>query len=172
MEEEYLSKTVSGSTVYLEEIPEDTNAISPEEIHNPHLDAAEVELELSQQLETVPNTILEGPRRSERIRQAHIRYGLMITDGDDSMMLESDDPITYREAMGSPDSDKWLGAMKEEMKSMYDNQVWDLVDATPGIKVIGCKWVYKIKHDMYRNSQTYKARLVAKGFRQTHGVEY
>ena len=67
----------------------------------------------------------------------------------------------------SPDSEKWLQAMKSEMQSMYDNQVWNLVDPLEGAKVIGCKWVHKIKHDM-----TFKSRLVAKGFKQTHGIDY
>ena len=50
---------------------------------------------------------------------------------------------------------------------MYDNQVWNLVDPLEGAKVIGCKWVHKIKHDMIL-----KCRLVAKGFKQTHGIDY
>ena len=57
--------------------------------------------------------------------------------------------------------------MKSEMQSMYDNQVWNLVDPSKGAKVISCKWVHKIKHDM-----TFKSRLVAKGFKQTHGIAY
>ena len=67
----------------------------------------------------------------------------------------------------SPYSEKWLQAMKFEMQSMYDNQVWNLVDPLEGAKVIGCKWVHKIKHDM-----TFKSRLVVKGFKQTHGIDY
>ena len=50
---------------------------------------------------------------------------------------------------------------------MYDNQVWNLVDPPEGAKVIGCKWVHKIKYYM-----TFKSRLVAKGFKQTHGIDY
>ena len=69
--------------------------------------------------------------------------------------------------MISPDSEKWLQAMKSEMQSMYNNQVWNLVDPPEGVKVIGYKWVQKIKHDM-----TFKSRLVAKGFKQTHGIDY
>ena len=67
----------------------------------------------------------------------------------------------------SPDFEKWLQAMKSKMQSMYDNQVRNLVDPPKGAKVIGCKWVHKIKHDM-----TFKSRLVAKGFKQTHGIDY
>ena len=67
----------------------------------------------------------------------------------------------------SPYSEKCLQAMKSETQSMYDNQVWNLVDPPEGAKFIGCKWVHKIKHDM-----TFKSRLIAKGFKITHGIDY
>ena len=57
--------------------------------------------------------------------------------------------------------------MKSEMQSIYDNQVWNLVDPPEGAKVIECKWIFKLKAD-----NTFKGRLVAKGFRQTHGIDY
>ena len=49
------------------------------------------------------------------------------------------------------------------MQSMYDNQVWNLIDPPEGLKTIGCKWVFKKKIDMNGNVHTFKARLVAKG---------
>ena len=55
---------------------------------------------------------------------------------------------------------------------MYDNQVWNLIDPTDGLKTIGYKWVFKKKTDMDGNVHTYKARLVTKGFRQTHSINY
>ena len=88
------------------------------------------------------------------------------------MIIHDDEPTSYQEAMASSDSEKWLEAMKSEMQSMYDNQVWSLIDASEGIKTIECKWVFKKKTDMDGNVHTYKTRLVAKGFRQTHGVDY
>ncbi|TLX65693.1 hypothetical protein E9993_23570, partial [Labilibacter sediminis] len=74
--------------------------------------------------------------------------------------------------MASPEAAKWKEAMDSEMKSMYDNQVWNLIDHTPGIKTVGCKWIFKKKIDMDGNVQTYKARLVAKGYTQTQGIDY
>ena len=44
------------------------------------------------------------------------------------MLLDHDEPTNYEEAMMSPDSAKWLEAMKSEMGSMYENKVWTLVD--------------------------------------------
>ncbi|KAK8663305.1 hypothetical protein V6N13_083128 [Hibiscus sabdariffa] len=81
-------------------------------------------------------------------------------------------PKTYQEVVSSPDSEKWLEAMRSEMDSMSENQVCSLVGPPEGIKPIGCKWVFKKKTDMDGNVQTYKGRLVAKGFRQIHGIDY
>ena len=64
------------------------------------------------------------PRRSTRERTAPDWYNPVMT----VMLLDNDEPASYEEAMMSPDSDKWLGAMKSEMESMYENQVWTLVD--------------------------------------------
>ncbi|KAJ1426951.1 reverse transcriptase [Sesbania bispinosa] len=47
--------------------------------------------------------------------------------------------------MESKNSEKWFNAMKEELKSMDDNKVWDLVELPKGSKRVGCKWVFKTK---------------------------
>ncbi|KAL4319722.1 hypothetical protein GQ457_18G015860 [Hibiscus cannabinus] len=63
-------------------------------------------------------------------------------------------------------------AMKDEMNSMKNNEVWDLVSLPDGVKAIGCKWVFKTKKDSKGNIERYKARLVAKGFTQREGIDY
>ncbi|WJZ95165.1 hypothetical protein VitviT2T_013955 [Vitis vinifera] len=68
--------------------------------------------------------------------------------------------------------EEWIEAMKEEMKSMKDNGVWDLVELPEGVKPIGCKWIFKTKQDSKGNIVRYKARLVAKGFTQKEGIDY
>ena len=62
--------------------------------------------------------------------------------------------------------------MKSEMGSMYDNQVWTLVDLPDGRMAVENKWIFKKKTDADGNVTVYKARLVAKGFRQIQGVDY
>ena len=59
-----------------------------------------------------------------------------------------------------------MNAMKDELKSMDQNEVWELVELPKGYKKVGCKWVYKTKHDSKGNIERFKARLVAKGFTQ------
>ncbi|KAG8481078.1 hypothetical protein CXB51_025801 [Gossypium anomalum] len=114
----------------------------------------------------------QPPRRSLREHHAPERYGFLITTYGDILLIDQDEPRTYQEAVVSPDSEKWLKAMRFEMDSMYENQVWTLVDPPEGVKPIGCKWVFKKKTDIDGNVQTYKGRLVAKGFHQIHGVDY
>ena len=75
-----------------------------------------------------------------------------------------DDPVTFSQAMGGSESTLWYNAIKDEMNSMANNQVWDLVGFPKGAKAIDCKWVFKTKRDSSGNIEKYKARLVAKGF--------
>ena len=56
--------------------------------------------------------------------------------------MDTDDPVSFDDAMSRPDSDSWLEAMKAEVQSMYDNQVWDLVDLPPGFRTIENPFVF------------------------------
>jgi hypothetical protein len=62
--------------------------------------------------------------------------------------------------------------MKSEIRSIYDNQVWTLVDIPSDHKAIENKWIFKKKTDTDGNVTVYKARLVMKGFKQIQGVDY
>ncbi|KAK9187230.1 hypothetical protein WN944_018622 [Citrus x changshan-huyou] len=62
--------------------------------------------------------------------------------------------------------------MNQEMKSMYSNKVWELVDAPNEVKPIGCKWIYKRKRGVDGRVEIFKARLVAEGFTQKEGINY
>ena len=87
------------------------------------------------------------------------------------MLLDHDEPTNYEEAMMSPDSAKWLEAMRSEIRSMYENKVWTSIDLPNDRRDIEIKWIFKRKADT--DSVTiYKARIVAKGFRQVQGVDY
>ena len=88
------------------------------------------------------------------------------------MLLDHDEPTNYEEAMVSPDSAKWLEAMKSEMRSMYENKVWTLIDLPNDRRAIEIKWIFKWKTDADSSVTIYKARNVAKCFRQVQGVDY
>ncbi|KAL7278680.1 hypothetical protein ACG7TL_007682 [Trametes sanguinea] len=76
-------------------------------------------------------------------------------------------PNSHREAMKSPDADKWRVAEKAEYDSLMENKTWVLVPRPKDRQVVANRWVYDIKHD-----GRYKARLVAKGFTQVWGEDY
>ena len=64
-------------------------------------------------------------RRSMRTRSTPEWYGNRVLE---IMLLDNGEPSNYEEAMAGPDSDKWLEAMKSEIGSMYENEVWTLTD--------------------------------------------
>ena len=63
------------------------------------------------------------------------------------MLLDHDEPTNYEEAMMSPDSTKWLEALKSKMGSMYENKVWTLIDLLDDQQAMLNKWIFKRKTD-------------------------
>jgi hypothetical protein len=112
----------------------------------------------------------EALRRSKRVKKSAISTDYKFYNTE-TVHMEGD-PTSYEEAMGSPNSLKWLEAMEDEMRSTSSNDVWDLEEIPKGSKTVGCKWVYKTKYDSNGNIEKYKARLVAEGFTQVEGVDY
>ena len=80
------------------------------------------------------------------------------------MLLDHDEPTNYEEAMMSPDSAKSLEPMKSEMRSMYENKVWTLIDLANDRGDIEIKWIFKRKTDADSSVTIYKARIIAKRF--------
>ncbi|KAL4323819.1 hypothetical protein GQ457_11G025800 [Hibiscus cannabinus] len=157
LEKEFLRNGGKGRNIELKEVQQ-------QQVIEPKVEG------ISQDVEENPTDLETQPlRRSTRERHELEIYGFLVTTHGDVILVDQDEPKTYQEAVASPDSEKWLEAMRSEMDSMSENQVWTLVEPPEGIKPIGCKWVFKKKTDMDGNVQKYKGRLVAKGFRQIHG---
>nr|GEV77416.1 hypothetical protein [Tanacetum cinerariifolium] len=103
-------------------------------------------------------------RTSSRVRKPPQFYYVFHIKEDkisDSILSKLDEAANYKEAMASPKAAKWKEALKREIQSMYDYQVWNLVDTTPSLKMVGCKWIFKKKTYMDGRVHTYKARLTA-----------
>lgn len=111
-------------------------------------------------------------RRYERIRKPNLHRNFIylleheFNVGDDSY------PSTFHKAIFSSYSSNWMKAMQEELKSMDQNGVWDLMKLSMRYKIVGCKWVFKTKYDSRDEIERYKARLVTKGYSQREGIDY
>ena len=62
--------------------------------------------------------------------------------------------------------------MDDEFAALQRQQTWSLVPAKPGVNLVDCKWVYKLKLHSDGTIARYKARLVAKGFHQQARIDY
>ena len=112
-------------------------------------------------------------RRSQREKRRALPDDYVVyLHGSDFDIGIMKDPVSYSQAITNDNSDKWIAAMKDELKSMADNQVWELAPLPNGHKTVGCKWIFKTKRDCHGNIERYKARLVAKGFTQKDGIDY
>ncbi|KAE8691239.1 hypothetical protein F3Y22_tig00110890pilonHSYRG00161 [Hibiscus syriacus] len=84
----------------------------------------------------------------DRVRQTNIKPPNRLGFEDlvsFALIVSSDDPVTFHDAVTSQENDKWMAAMVEEMESLNHNRTWELVPLPEGKKPIGCKWVYKKK---------------------------
>lgn len=107
-------------------------------------------------------------RRSERIKRAPDYFGERVNVIND----RPSEPATLKEVYASPDKEKWFEAMEKEIKSLSENEVWDLVDLPEGRSPVGSKWVFKVKTGADGSIERYKARLVAQGYSQKFGTDY
>lgn len=59
-----------------------------------------------------------------------------------------------------------------QINSLMKNKIWTLVNKSHGMKLVGCRWIYKRKEGIPGVEQVrYEARLVAKGFTQKEGID-
>lgn len=81
-------------------------------------------------------------------------------------------PAMHAEVMKRSDREDWLAAMKTELALMKEMKVWELVEAPPGRKLVGNRWVFEFKSNDLKGGARCKARLIAQGFSQIPGVDF
>jgi hypothetical protein len=69
------------------------------------------------------------------------------------------EPHTLAEALALPEEEaaKWYQAALDEMDSLLENGVFELVKLPPGRKAIGNCWVFKVKRNADGSIERYKA---------------
>lgn len=97
-----------------------------------------------------------------------VAFALVVVE---SLSLE--EPESYQEAVQDRDWKKWKKATHEEIDYLIQNGTWILVDKPADRKIIGCRWLFKLKNGIPGVEPIrFKARLVAKGYTQREGVDY
>ena len=113
LEKEFLSKEVSGRKVELDEVivPSPLLESSSSQKSVPVIPTP-ISEEVNDDDHETSDQVATKPRRSSRVRSAPEWYGNPILE---VMLLDHDEPTNYEEAMMSPDSTKWLEAIKSEI---------------------------------------------------------
>jgi hypothetical protein len=127
LEKDFILNKTSGSPIDLEEFKDIENTEPSTEIGN----VTEPEPVIDTQ-QTAPIVC-----RSSRVPQVPDRWGFVVPE-EEVFLVDLGEPANYKAATSDSESDKWLEAMRAEIQSMYDNQVWDLVDLPPQTKPVGC----------------------------------
>jgi hypothetical protein len=92
--------------------------------------------------------------------------------GLNTAIVEQDEPTTYAQAMRSRNHKHWTRSMKEEFQSIIKNQVLIKWRRASNTRLLGTKWVYKIKKNELNEPVRFKSRLVVKGYEQQENVDY
>ncbi|VEN40759.1 unnamed protein product [Callosobruchus maculatus] len=175
------NRVVEGRNVVFDEAFNNSN-----ECENQNLDT-EVELEIQgQPQEEIEHTEITEQRGSNdegghRTRTRQIKKPQRLNDyvtdfeeeEDDALFAlqiqsEEDVPTNFEELETRNDRTLWEQAVHEELKSLEENQTWEIVDKPKEGKLIDTKWVFTKKN--INGAEIYKARLVARGFLQS-GLE-
>ena len=137
LEKEFFSKEVSGRKVELDEVivpsPELESSSSQKSV--PVIPTPINEEANDDDHETLDQVTTE-PRRSTRVRSAPKWYGNPVLK---VILPDHDKPTKYEEVMMSPDSAKWLEAMKFEWDPCIKNKVWTLIDLPKDRRAIEIK---------------------------------
>ena len=162
LEKEFLSKEVSGRKVELDKVivPSPLLESSSSQKSVP-VTTTPISEEVNDDDQETSDQVATKPRRFSKVQSAPEWYGNPVLK---VMLLDHDEPMNYDEAMMSPDSAKWLEAIKSEIGSMYENKVWTLVDLLDVRQAIEIKWIFKRKMDTDSSVLSTKLELSQKVF--------
>lgn len=154
----------------------ETEAIPPEEEVNTEAEVPDTprqEEESEPELGDISGTAQResGGRRKQVPVWMKDYVGLFVEEDEEEyvMVAAPGDPENFREAVQDK---RWREAMEAEIKSIEENDTWELVELPMGTNVIGVKWVFKTKYNEKGEVDKFKARLVAKGYHQRQGIDF
>ena len=100
------------------------------------------------------------PREWWKLSPAQLDNPHQMKESDDELAMSAsllDEPLTFAEALTRPDAEKWRQAALEQLAAHQTNGTWTLVPRPARSKVIGSKWVFKVKRNTDGSIDCYKA---------------
>lgn len=137
--------------------------------HTPIIYSNQNSPENSSSVDSMTSLNQTGPRGDRTLTEIYERAEPVTLEYEELLLIDSEQPSSYREAAIY---EAWIKAMKTELDAIERNNTWYLVDLPTGKKLIGLKWVFKVKKDSEGRIVKYKARLVARGFVQKQGIDF
>ncbi|KAH9703677.1 hypothetical protein KPL70_011177 [Citrus sinensis] len=136
----------------------------------------ESEAQDATQLESQMQSYQLARDRAKRPTRPPRRYGYadLITYAlEAAHEIDDEEPKTFNEAIQCKFRTEWKKAMDDEILSLHNNETWELVERPEKTRIVGCKWIFKIKEGLTSSEpKRFKARLVAKGYTQKEGVDF
>lgn len=64
-----------------------------------------------------------------------------------TLPLDPIEPQSYQQAISleNPDREKWIEAMRIEVKFLLENETWELIIPPPTVRTLSAKWVFGLK---------------------------
>jgi hypothetical protein len=122
---------------------------------------------------TIPSSVLitTPPPPLQHHMQTRSKHGIFKPKVSYAAQIDytTTEPTSYTNASKYS---QWCTAMDEEFQALKKQGTWSLVLLPATKNVVGCKWVYKLKHNCDGSIARYKARLVAKGFHQQQEIDF
>ena len=137
----------------------------PEINSRQHVDADDAVSNSGNEFEQAEEAVQPALKRSTRIRKPTGEWW----KGQNLLsraLISQEVPTTYKNATSPENVDFWQSAIDREHDCLARNKTWSYNDYSPGMKILPCRYVFKVKENKP------KVRLVALGCRQMYGIDY
>jgi hypothetical protein len=129
--------------------------------------ALDVELEDGDEINNLIDEVAES------FKDAAYNVGMEVDDLCHAFLAMTEGiPVDHKSALASKAAPFWIEAMDKEVLSQKNAKVGELQELPKGKKVIGGRWVFRIKLKMDGSVDKYKARWCAKGYTQKEGIDF
>ncbi|MBW0519950.1 hypothetical protein O181_059665 [Austropuccinia psidii MF-1] len=113
-----------------------------------------------------------GPRHPISIDSAIREENILTYPRKPAALLVGNNPLTYNQPLKSNNHENWKKAIKREIQSMIDLDLWEVVPIKNEYKLVGMTQVLKSKRDEKEQIIQHKSWLFPQGLLQTQGKDY